>query len=108
MKQQRKALALAAALFISFANIVALAQEKLDRTKVPAPGATPVLRVPTWTKTRLSNGATLIVSERHSLPLISTTITFLGGTNQFEQAGKRGVAATDRFHVDRRNHDKDR
>lgn len=93
MKQQRKALALAAALVISIANMVALAQEKLDRTKVPTPGATPVLRVPTWTKTKLSNGATLIVCERHNLPLISATITFLGGTNQFESAGKRGVAA---------------
>lgn len=93
MKQERKALALAAALVISFANIVALSQEKLDRTKVPSPGATPVLRVPTWTKTKLSNGATLIVSERHNLPLISATITFIGGTNQYESAGKRGVAS---------------
>jgi zinc protease len=93
MKQQRKALALAAALVLSFANIVALAQEKLDRTKVPTPGATPVLRVPTWTQTKLSNGATLIVSERHGLPLVSFAITFLGGSNQFEPAEKRGIAA---------------
>ena len=93
MKQQRKALALAAALIISVANIAAVAQQTLDRTKVPTPGATPVLRVPTWTKAQLSNGATLIVSERHSLPLISFTITFLGGSHQFEPAGKRGVAS---------------
>ena len=94
MRQQRKALALAAALVISIANIVAIAQQQtLDRTKVPAPGATPVLRVPTWTKTQLANGATLIVSERHNLPLVSFTITFVGGSNQFESADKRGVAA---------------
>src|SRR5215207_744732 len=93
MKQQRKALALAAALIISVANIAALAQQPLDRTKVPTPGATPVLRVPTWTKTQLSNGATLIVSERHSLPLVNFTITFMGGANQFEPAERRGVAA---------------
>jgi predicted Zn-dependent peptidase len=52
-----------------------------------------VLRVPTWTKAQLANGATLIVSERHNLPLVSFTITFLGGSNQFEPAGKRGVAS---------------
>jgi zinc protease len=41
----------------------------------------------------LANGATLIVSERHNLPLVSFSITFVGGGNQFEPAGKRGVAA---------------
>ena len=70
MKSQRKVLALAAAIVISIANIAALAQQPLDRTKAPTPGTTPVLRVPTWTKTQLANGATLIVSERHNLPLV--------------------------------------
>ena len=93
MKTQKKALALAAALVISLANMAALAQQTLDRTVVPPPGPTPVLRVPAWTKTQLANGATLIVSERHGLPLVSFTITFLGGANQFESAGKRGVGA---------------
>jgi hypothetical protein len=93
MKSQTKVLALAAAILISVANIAALAQQPLDRTKVPAPGKTPVLRVPTWTKTQLANGATLIVSEHHNLPLVSFDITFVGGGNQFEQAGKRGVAS---------------
>jgi len=96
MRQQRimkqKPLALAAALVLCIANIAAMAQT-LDRTKVPPPGPTPVLRVPTWTKTQLANGATLIVSERHNLPLVSFAITFVGGSNQFETAGKRGVAA---------------
>src|SRR5215216_2909134 len=93
MKTQRKALAFAAALVISLANIAALAQQTLDRTAVPPPGPPPVLRVPTWTRTQLANGATLIVSERHGLPLVSFTIIFLGGSNQFEQATKRGVAS---------------
>jgi zinc protease len=93
MRTQRKALAIAAALVISLANIAAIAQQTLDRTVVPPPGPTPVLRVPTWTKQELANGATLIVSERHTLPLVSFTITFLGGSNQFEAATKRGVAS---------------
>src|ERR1044071_462683 len=93
MRQQNKALALAAAIVISVANLAALAQQPLDRTKIPPPGPTPVLHVPTWTKTQLTNGATLIVSERHNLPLVSFSITFLGGSNQFEPAGRRGVAS---------------
>jgi zinc protease len=93
MKQQKRLLALAAALIISVANISAPAQQPLDRARVPTPGETPVLRVPTWTKTQLANGATLIVSERHGLPLVSFNITFVGGSNQFEPAARRGVAA---------------
>src|SRR5215207_8701387 len=92
MKQHKKAFALAAALIISLANIAVLAQQ-LDRTKVPPFGPTPVLRVPTWTKSQLSNGATLIVSERHTLPLVSFSITFVGGPNQYEPVARRGVAA---------------
>src|ERR1051325_2750385 len=93
MRQQRRVLALAAALVISVTNLAAPAQQPLDRTKVPPPGPTPVLHVPTWTRTQLANGATLIVSERHNLPLVSFSITFLGGSNQFEPADRRGVAA---------------
>ncbi len=93
MKPQRKLVALAAAILISVAQVAAVAQQTLDRTKTPTPGAIPVLRVPTWTKTQLANGSTLIVSERRGLPLVSFTITFLGGSNQFEPAGKRGLAS---------------
>ena len=97
MRQQNRLLAFGAAplitLVIALANVAAVAQQTLDRTKAPTPGPIPVLRVPTWTKTQLANGATLIVSERHSLPLVSFTITFVGGSNQFEPAGRRGVAA---------------
>ena len=93
MKQQNRVLALAAAVIITVANIAALAQQTIDRAKVPTPGPTPVLRVPTWTKTQLANGATLIVSERHSLPLVSFAITFVGGSNQFEPANRKGVAS---------------
>src|SRR5687768_13835337 len=93
MKRQTPHIAFAAALLILLSSVAALAQEPLDRTKAPAPGPNPTLRVPAWTKTQLPNGATLIVSERHDLPLVSFNISFIGGGNQFEPAGKRGVAA---------------
>ena len=57
--------------------------QTLDRTKQPPVGKLPELRVPIWTKSTLSNGAELIVSEKHDLPLVSFTITFLGGSDQF-------------------------
>ena len=66
---------------------------KLDRSKIPPPGKAPVLRVPTWTQSTLTNGAALIVSEAHGLPLVSFTITFQGGANQYERADRRGLAS---------------
>ena len=53
----------------------------------------PELRVPAWTKAKLSNGTELIVSEKHDLPLVSFSITFLGGSDQFETAERRGVGS---------------
>jgi zinc protease len=83
-------MALAAALAYAPA---APAQEQFDRTRIPAPGKPPELRVPSWTTDTLANGAALIVSQRHDLPLVSFTITFVGGANQYEPAGKRGTAS---------------
>src|SRR5688572_6897250 len=84
----------AASVFIAFSLVVAApqAQQTFDRKAVPKAGKAPELRVPQWTTSKLSNGATLIVSERHDLPLVSFTMTFLGGSNQFEKAEKVGVA----------------
>jgi len=93
MRQHNRLLAFVAAFVIASANVAALAQQTLDRTKVPPAGQPPVLHVPAWTRTQLANGATLIVSERHNLPLVSFAITFVGGGNQFEPADRRGVAA---------------
>jgi zinc protease len=69
------------------------ARQALDRTKTPPPGRTPDLRVPTWTKAALANGADLVVSEKHDLPLVSFSLTWLGGANQFEPANQTGLAS---------------
>ena len=86
-----RSIASAVALVACVLAVDASARQALDRTKVPAPGKTPDLRVPTWTKTTLANGADLIVSEKHDLPLVSFSITFLGGANQFEPAERTGA-----------------
>ena len=89
----RRRVLLAGALLALFAAgaIPFAAQQSLDRTKVPPPGPPPVLRVPAWTRVPLANGAELIVCEKTDLPLVSFSITFLGGADQFEPAGRRGL-----------------
>ncbi|HEY7502035.1 MAG TPA: pitrilysin family protein [Vicinamibacterales bacterium] len=83
----------AAALVLVLCAAGLSAQQALDRKKTPPPGKTPDLRVPAWTKTTLANGADLIVSEKHDLPLVSFSITFLGGSSQFEPAERTGLAS---------------
>src|SRR5689334_22421521 len=63
----------------------------LDRTAIPTPGTNPELRVPTWTSMKLSNGAQLVVSSRHNLPLVSFDINFVGGRDQYDPTAKPGV-----------------
>lgn len=79
------------------AALPAAAQQSLkssfDRTVIPPAGPAPELHIPTWTKATLANGAQLVVSERHELPLVSFQINFIGGSNQYDPAEKPGVAA---------------
>ena len=82
-----------AAVLVSVTTTGVGARQAVDRTKPPAPGKTPDLRVPTWTKSALPDGADLIVSEKHDLPLVAFSLTFLGGANQFEPADKTGLAS---------------
>jgi len=84
--------ALLCALVIS-ASGFAQTKPALDRTQIPPAGPSPALQVPEWTKTTLSNGATLVVAERKGLPLVSFSMTFVGGANQFEAADRRGLAS---------------
>jgi predicted Zn-dependent peptidase len=67
--------------------------QTLDRSKQPPLGKPPELRVPAWTRSKLANGAEFIVSEKHDLPLVSFSISFMGGGDQFESAGRQGVAS---------------
>jgi zinc protease len=66
-------------------------QAGFDRSAIPSPGTAPELRVPTWTSMKLANGAQLVVSPRHNLPLVSFNINFVGGSAQYDPNGKPGV-----------------
>ena len=82
-------------LAVAFVAANAGAQQSLkssfDRTVIPTAGPAPELHIPQWTTTKLSNGAELVVSERHELPLVSFEISFVGGANQYDPADKPGV-----------------
>src|SRR5882672_878900 len=82
-----------AAAVLALAGLAVHAQQSLDRSKIPTPGKAPELRVPVWTRQPLSNGADLIVSEKHDLPLVSFRITIQGGASQVESAARRGLAS---------------
>jgi zinc protease len=82
-----------ALLAIAGASGAVSARQALDRRKIPPPGPAPDLRVPAWTKSSLPNGGDLIVSEKHDLPLVSFSITFLGGASQFEPPDRAGLAS---------------
>jgi len=93
MRTRLRGLASLTILLVVVTSFDVSARQALDRTKAPAPGKTPELRVPAWTKTTLANGAEFIVSEKHDLPLVSFSVTFLGGSNQFEPAERTGLAS---------------
>ena len=89
----RKAMLALAVLSLAPAALAAQAgPSSFDRTKAPEPEAPRPLRVPEWSQMGLSNGAQLVVSEKHDLPLVSFTINFVGGANQYEPADKTGLA----------------
>jgi len=81
------------AVTLAFAGFAALAQQALDRSKIPPPGKPPELRVPVWIRYSLANGADLIVSEKRDLPLVSFRITIQGGASQMEAPTRRGLAS---------------
>lgn len=83
------------ALMLALAGSIAGAQQPLkssfDRTVIPPAGPAPELHIPQWTTMKLANGAELVVSERHELPLVSFEINFVGGADQYDPADKPGV-----------------
>lgn len=87
-----RAAAITVALLLTATTRLA-AQAKLDRTAEPKPTAPKTVTVPAWSDTKLANGAELIITPKRDLPLISFSITFIGGTSQFEPANKTGLAS---------------
>jgi predicted Zn-dependent peptidase len=83
----------ASAAGLAISLVTALPAQRLDRNTPPVPGKAPELQVPKWTHTTLANGAELIVSEKHDLPLVTFSISFIGGSANYEPADKVGLAS---------------
>lgn len=61
------------------------------RTKMPAPGKSPDLVLPTFEEAKLDNGLTVIVNSRRELPLVYIGVAFANGSAQ-DPAGQGGLA----------------
>ncbi len=92
MSARASTLALIALLLAPAAAAAQAGPSSFDRTHPPKPGAPRPLHVPDWVESPLSDGAQLVVSVKHDLPLVSFTINFIGGADQYEPAGKTGLA----------------
>jgi predicted Zn-dependent peptidase len=66
--------------------------EKLDRTKKPAAGPTPALKLPEMQKASLTNGLQIVVVEHHELPVVQMQLLINTGS-VVDPAEKAGVAS---------------
>jgi zinc protease len=88
MKKIRSIIALA---WLAGPASLAAQVKPLDRAVPPPIAPTPTFKLPSWTIDTLSNGARLVVVEKHDLPIVSLSIHFEGGTNQL--GTRPGVSA---------------
>jgi predicted Zn-dependent peptidase len=63
-----------------------------DRSKPPAIGPAPALRLPAIQKTTLSNGVPLWVIEQHRVPLAQINVIMRGGSS-LDRTGRYGMAS---------------
>jgi predicted Zn-dependent peptidase len=68
------------------------AQQRPDRSKPPALGATPQLALPAIQKRTLSNGLPVWLIEAHEVPLVQMNLVVMAGSGD-DPAGKYGVAS---------------
>src|SRR5512139_3210321 len=78
--------------FVLFAGITVAAQSAPDRSKPPALGAAPQLKLPAIQKRTLSNGVPVWVIEAHEVPLAQVTLLLKSGSSD-DPAGKYGLAS---------------
>jgi zinc protease len=68
------------------------AQQRADRSKLPAAGPPPPLTLPAIQKRTLSNGLPVWLIEAHEVPLVQVNLVVLGGSGD-DPAGKYGIAS---------------
>lgn len=80
-----------AALVLALLGVPALAQ-KPDRSRPPAIGPAPALRLPAIQKAILESGVPLWVIEQHRVPLVQVNVILRGGSS-LDRAGRYGMAS---------------
>src|SRR4051794_11513011 len=69
-----------------------VAQQRPDRSKPPALGPAPAMKLPPIQKRMLSNGLPVWVVEAHKVPLVQVNLVVMAGSGD-DPAGKFGVAS---------------
>src|SRR5260221_658338 len=66
----------------------------IDRTKLPPPGAPPEIKFPALQRAKLSNGLSIVLAERHAVPMIDFTLLVDAGyaADQFATPGAARLA----------------
>jgi zinc protease len=82
---------LALGLFL-FACVTLTAQQAADRSRPPALGPAPQLKLPTIQKRALSNGVPVWLIEAHEVPLVQVTLLLKSGSSD-DPADKYGLAS---------------
>ena len=75
-----------------FICVTLAAQQPLDRSKPPAVGPPPQLKLPAVQKRTLSNGVPVWLVEQHEVPLVQVTLLLKAGANE-DPGGKFGLAS---------------
>jgi zinc protease len=72
------------------------AKTAIDRSKAPALGEPPALKLPKLQRTSLSNGLKIVLAERHEVPLVQFWMATDAGyaADQFTKPGTARLAAT--------------
>jgi zinc protease len=83
------------------------AVDKFDRSKIPASGTNPVIKVPDFWKKDLANGAKVIGARNTEIPTVTLTLTIPGGhlasANDLSKAGLASFFA-DMMNEDTKNY----
>lgn len=78
--------------FVALASVAAVAQDRPDRSKPPAIGPAPSLKMPAIQKQKLSNGLAVWIVEHHEVPLAQVNLIVRSGSSA-DPIGKYGVGS---------------
>ncbi len=82
-------------------------KDNFDRSKMPSSGPNPVVKIPSYWKKKIANGANIIGASYDELPIVNISITIPGGhLSEANDTSKIGLASfvADMLNEDTKNH----